>query len=162
LSEPKPCSKSCVLKYLSRLRQRPYHNSTSRGAHVGYNCPAQVPSFQTLPSFPQQYTYYKDCGVTHEPYQCQPKNHDYYNEQNSCYDSNSFGFDHGQPPQYTVNHPIFNAHNNFLDSQNELTIAQNKIMEQMTKLTSICEMFCKIIQKKQEEKRIEEEQAANA
>nr|GEV57304.1 hypothetical protein [Tanacetum cinerariifolium] len=25
------------------------------GAHVGYNCPAQVPSFQTLPSFPQQY-----------------------------------------------------------------------------------------------------------
>nr|GFB94206.1 hypothetical protein [Tanacetum cinerariifolium] len=25
------------------------------GAHVGYNCPAQVPSVQTLPSFPQQY-----------------------------------------------------------------------------------------------------------
>nr|GEZ78929.1 hypothetical protein [Tanacetum cinerariifolium] len=28
--------------------------------------------------------------VTHEPYQCQPKNHDYYHEQNSCYDFNSF------------------------------------------------------------------------
>nr|GEW36435.1 putative ribonuclease H-like domain-containing protein [Tanacetum cinerariifolium] len=97
------------------------------GAHVGYNCPAQ----------------------------CQPKNHDYYNEQNSCYDSNSFGFDHGQPPRYTVNHPIFNAHNDLLTSQTTL-------MEQMTQLTSMCEMFCQIIQSKQEEKRIEEEQAANA
>nr|GFA76869.1 hypothetical protein [Tanacetum cinerariifolium] len=35
-------------------------------------------------------------------------------------------------------------------------------MEQMTTLTSICEMVCQIFQKKQEEKRIEEEQAANA
>nr|GEY53470.1 hypothetical protein [Tanacetum cinerariifolium] len=35
-------------------------------------------------------------------------------------------------------------------------------MEQMTTLTSMCEMVCQIVQKKQEEKRIEEEQAANA
>nr|GEZ06505.1 hypothetical protein [Tanacetum cinerariifolium] len=35
-------------------------------------------------------------------------------------------------------------------------------MEQMTQLSSICEMVCQIVQKKQEEKRIEEEQAANA
>nr|GFA37668.1 hypothetical protein [Tanacetum cinerariifolium] len=35
-------------------------------------------------------------------------------------------------------------------------------MEQMTTLTSMCEMVCQIFQKKQEEKRIEEEQAANA
>nr|GEX21586.1 hypothetical protein [Tanacetum cinerariifolium] len=28
---------------------------TRPGAHVGYNCPAQVPSVQTLPTFPQQY-----------------------------------------------------------------------------------------------------------
>nr|GEV41431.1 hypothetical protein [Tanacetum cinerariifolium] len=125
------------------------------GAHVGYNCPAQVPSFQTLPSFPQQYPCCEDCGVTHAPYQCQPKNHDYYNEQKSCYDSNSIGFDHGQPPRYTVNHPIFNAHNDLLTSQ-------TTIMEQMTQLTSMCEMTCQIIQKKQEEKWIEEEQAANA
>nr|GFB20205.1 hypothetical protein [Tanacetum cinerariifolium] len=32
----------------------------------------------------------------------------------------------------------------------------------MTSLTSMCEMVCQIIQKKQEENRIEEEQAANA
>nr|GEV13831.1 hypothetical protein [Tanacetum cinerariifolium] len=38
-------------------------------AHVGYNCPAQVPSVQTLPSFPQQYPCCDDSGVTHEPYQ---------------------------------------------------------------------------------------------
>nr|GEZ75550.1 hypothetical protein [Tanacetum cinerariifolium] len=101
------------------------------GAHVGYNCPTQVPYFQTLPSFPQQYPCCEDCGVTHEPYQCQPKNHDYYNKQNSCYDSNSFGFDHGQPPRYTVNHPIFNDHNDLLSSRTTL-------MEQMTHLTSMC------------------------
>nr|GFD20110.1 hypothetical protein [Tanacetum cinerariifolium] len=34
--------------------------------------------------------------------------------------------------------------------------------EQMTQLTSMCEMACQIIQKKQKEKRIEEEQAAKA
>nr|GEW18232.1 hypothetical protein [Tanacetum cinerariifolium] len=35
-------------------------------------------------------------------------------------------------------------------------------MEQMTQLTSICEMACQIVQKKLEEKHIEEEQAAKA
>nr|GEW93099.1 hypothetical protein [Tanacetum cinerariifolium] len=33
------------------------------GAQVGYNFPAQVPSFQTLPSFPQQYPCCEDCEV---------------------------------------------------------------------------------------------------
>nr|GFB61373.1 hypothetical protein [Tanacetum cinerariifolium] len=75
---------------------------------------------------------------------------------------NSFGSDHCQPLKYTVNHPIFNAHTDILNSQNELFISQNKIMEQMTQLTSICEMACQIVQKKLEEKKIEEEQAAKA
>nr|GEU88122.1 hypothetical protein [Tanacetum cinerariifolium] len=82
-------------------------------AHVGYNCQAQVPSFQTLPSFPQQYPCCKDCEDLSEA-------------------------DHCQPPQYTVNHPIFNAHNDLLNSQNKITIAQNKLMEQ---LTSMCAMI---------------------
>nr|GFC66811.1 hypothetical protein [Tanacetum cinerariifolium] len=47
-------------------------------------------------------------------------------------------------------------------TQNELLTSQNTIMEQMTQLTSMCELACQIVQKKQEEKRIEEEQAANA
>nr|GFB10344.1 hypothetical protein [Tanacetum cinerariifolium] len=35
-------------------------------------------------------------------------------------------------------------------------------MEQMTQLTSVCKMACQIVQKKLEEKQIEEEQAAKA
>nr|GEW83667.1 hypothetical protein [Tanacetum cinerariifolium] len=88
----------------------------------------------------------------HEACQCQPMNEDYYHEQNSCYDPNSFGFDQFQPQQYTVNHPIFNA-------QNDLFSSQNKLIEQ---LTSMCDMVGQYIQKKEEEKQIEEEQAAKA
>nr|GEV81362.1 hypothetical protein [Tanacetum cinerariifolium] len=76
-------------------------------------------------------------------------NEDYYHEQNSCYDPNSFGFDQFQPSQYTVNHPIFNA-------QNDLFNSQNKLMEQ---LTSMFDMVGQFIQKKEEAKQIEEEQA---
>ncbi|GJZ53805.1 putative reverse transcriptase domain-containing protein [Tanacetum coccineum] len=77
-------------------------------------------------------------------------NEDFYHEQNSCYDPNSFGFDQFQPLQYTVNHPIFNVQNNLLNSQ-------NKLMEQMT---SICDMVGQIMQKKEEERQIAEDQAA--
>ncbi|GJW05915.1 hypothetical protein Tco_1568338 [Tanacetum coccineum] len=77
-------------------------------------------------------------------------NEDYYHEQHSCYDSNSFGFDQVQPPQYTVNHPIFN-------SRNELLNSSNKLMEQMS---TLCDLVGQAIQKKEEEKRIAEEQAA--
>nr|GFA30549.1 hypothetical protein [Tanacetum cinerariifolium] len=98
----------------------------------------------------------------HETFQCQPTNEDYCYKQNSCYNSNSFGSDHCQPPQYTVDHAIFNAHNDFLKTQNELLTSQNTIMKQMIQLTSMCELACQIVQKKQEEKWIEEEQAAKA
>ncbi|GJX40038.1 hypothetical protein Tco_0255028 [Tanacetum coccineum] len=73
-----------------------------------------------------------------------------YYEPNPCYDSNYSGFDQTQPPQYTVNHPIFNA-------QNELLNSQNKLMEQMT---SICDMVGQYMQKKEEDRRIAEDQAA--
>ncbi|GJU38454.1 hypothetical protein Tco_1191411 [Tanacetum coccineum] len=133
-------------------------------SHYGYDCPPQVPFVynqdpcfnqnfdyfpQTSPSFPQQYPCCEDCGGPHETFQCQTMNEDYY-EQNSCYDPNSFGFDQFQPQQYTVNHPILNAQNEFLNSQ-------NKLMEQMT---SICDMVGQIMQKKEEERRIAEEQAS--
>nr|GFC77850.1 hypothetical protein [Tanacetum cinerariifolium] len=81
---------------------------------------------------------------------------------NSCYDSTSISFDQSKPQQYTVNHPIFNAHNNYFDSQVQLNNTLAKITEQMTSITSWCEIFCQFVQKKQEEKRIEEEQAAKA
>ncbi|GJR33274.1 hypothetical protein Tco_1109506 [Tanacetum coccineum] len=105
---------------------------------------------QDFHNFQQQYLCCENCGGPHETFQCQLMNEDYYHEQNSCYDSNSFGFDQFQPPQYTVNHPIFNA-------QNELLNSQNKIMEQMT---SICDMVGQYMQKKEEDRRIAEDQAA--
>ncbi|GJV91427.1 hypothetical protein Tco_1539240 [Tanacetum coccineum] len=110
-------------------------------------------------SHPQQFLCCENCGGPHETYQCQPMNEDYYHEQNSCYDPNSFGFDQFQPPQYTVNHPLFNDQNDLLNSQNELFNSQNKLMEQ---LTSMRDMVGQYIQKKEEEKQIEEEQAAKA
>nr|GEV05862.1 hypothetical protein [Tanacetum cinerariifolium] len=139
-------------------------------SHFSYDCPPRFPlnyepepgyiqNYNSYPHdsprFPQQYPCCENCGVTHEAYQCQPINEDYYHEQNSCYDSNSIGFDQFQTPQYTVNHPIFNVHNDILTSQ-------TTIVEQMKQLTSMCEMFCQFVQKKREEKRIEEEQAAKA
>ncbi|GJU08479.1 hypothetical protein Tco_1124909 [Tanacetum coccineum] len=132
-------------------------------ARYGHYCTPQVPFIYPEPcynqdfnfpqdfhDFQQQYLCCENCGGPHETFQCQPMNEDYYHEQNSCYDSNSFGFDQFQPPQYTVNHPIFNA-------QNELLNSQNKIMEQMT---SICDMVGQYLQKKEEDKRIAEDQAA--
>nr|GFD31732.1 hypothetical protein [Tanacetum cinerariifolium] len=50
----------------------------------------------------------------------------------------------------------------YLDSQKELSTTITKLKEQMTSLTSFYEIACQIVQKKHEEKRIEEEQAAKA
>nr|GEZ79342.1 hypothetical protein [Tanacetum cinerariifolium] len=143
----------------------------------GYDCPPQFPLnyepepgyiqnynsyLHDSPSFPQQYPCCDDCGVTHEPYHCQPKNRDYYHEQNSCYDSNSIGFDQSQPQQYTVTHPIFNAHHDLLGSQKTLNFTLTKVNEQMTQLTSMCELDCQLVQKNLEEKQLEEAQAVKA
>ncbi|GJV91979.1 hypothetical protein Tco_1539792 [Tanacetum coccineum] len=132
-------------------------------ARYGHYCTPQVPFIYPEPcynqdfnfpqdfhDFQQQYLCCENCGGPHETFQCQPMNEDYYHEQSSCYDSNSFGFDQVQPPQYIVNHPIFNA-------QNELLNSQNKIMEQMT---SICDMVGQYMQKKEEDRRIAKDQAA--
>ncbi|GJS93701.1 hypothetical protein Tco_0800669 [Tanacetum coccineum] len=139
-------------------------------ARYGHYCTPQVPFIypepgynqdfnfpQNFHDFPQQYPCCEDCGGPHETYQCQPMNEDYYHKQNSCYDYNSFGFDQFQPPQYTVNHPISNVQNSLFNAQNEFLNSQNKLMEQMT---SLCDMVGQIMQKKEEERRIAEEQAA--
>nr|GEW50254.1 pre-mRNA splicing Prp18-interacting factor [Tanacetum cinerariifolium] len=131
-------------------------DSYGNDSHFGYDCqpqfslnyesePGYIENYNSYPydssSFPQQELCCEDCGDLSEA-------------------------DHCQPPQYTVNHPIFNAHNDLLNannyllnSQNKITIAQNKIMEQ---LTSMCAMVGQLVQKKQEEKQIKEEQATNA
>nr|GEY19737.1 hypothetical protein [Tanacetum cinerariifolium] len=56
----------------------------------------------------------------------------------------SIGFDQYQPQQYTVDHPIFNAHNDYLDSQIQLNSTLAKIKDQMTSITSLCEMACQL------------------
>nr|GFA10364.1 hypothetical protein [Tanacetum cinerariifolium] len=86
----------------------------------------------------------------------------HYYGQNSCYDSTSIGFDQSHPQQYTVDNPIFNAHNDYLDSQIQLNSTLAKIKDQMTSITSLCEMACQVVQKKLEEKQLEEERAAKA
>nr|GEU51660.1 retrovirus-related Pol polyprotein from transposon TNT 1-94 [Tanacetum cinerariifolium] len=86
--------------------------------------------------------------LVYEPEPCYTQNfsdNDYSHDLLDCGDLPET--DHCQPPQYTVNHPIFNVYNDILNSQ-------SKLMEQ---ITSMCEMFGQFIQRKHEE-----EQAANA
>nr|GEY07593.1 hypothetical protein [Tanacetum cinerariifolium] len=124
-------------------------------AYYGHYCTPQAPFIYLEPCYnqdfnfpkdfqniPQQYPCCDDCGVTHEVHQCKPMNEVYDYGQNSCYDSTSIGIDQSQPQQYTVNHPIFNAHNDYLDSQIQLNSTLAKITEQMTSITSLCEMAC--------------------
>nr|GFA77194.1 hypothetical protein [Tanacetum cinerariifolium] len=144
-------------------------------AYYGHYCTPQAPFIYPEPCYnqdfnfpqdfqnvPQQYPCCDDCRVTHDAYQCQSMNEVYYYGLNSYYDYTSIGFDQSQPQQYTVDHPIFNAHNDYLDSQIQLNSTLTKITEQMTSITSLCEMACQVLQKKLEEKQIEEEQAAKA
>nr|GEZ20913.1 hypothetical protein [Tanacetum cinerariifolium] len=120
-------------------------------AYYGHYCTPQVPLIYPEPCYnqdftfpqyfqdvPQQYPCCDDCGVTHDAYQCQPMNEVYDYGQNSCYDSTSIGFDQSQP------HTLAN------------------IQDQMTSITLLCDLACQFVQKKQEEKRIEEEQTAKA
>nr|GEZ37228.1 hypothetical protein [Tanacetum cinerariifolium] len=141
-------------------------------AYFGYYCTPQAPFIYPEPCYnqdfnfpqdvqnvPQQYSCSDDCEVTYDAYQCQPMTEVYDYGQNSFYDSTSIGFDQSQPQQYTVDHLIFNAHNSYLDSQLQL---HTKIKDQMTSITSLCELACQVAQKKLEEKQIEEERAAKA
>ncbi|GJS51792.1 hypothetical protein Tco_0625154, partial [Tanacetum coccineum] len=139
-----------------------FYCTVGNGTPITFSTPYSSndsPSFanhppQNFQNFPQQYSCCENCGGPHETYQCQPMNEDYYHEQNSCY---SFGFDQSQPLQYTVNHPISNVQNSLFNAQNEFLNSQNKLMEHMT---SLCDMVGQIMQKKEEERRIAEEQAA--
>ncbi|GJV37413.1 hypothetical protein Tco_1409890 [Tanacetum coccineum] len=99
-------------------------------AHFGYNYPPQVPFVynpdpcfnqnydnnfpQTSSSFPQQYLCCENCGGPHETFQCQPMNQNFYN-------SNSFGFDQIQPPQYPViHHPPQETSKEILQAREDL------------------------------------------
>nr|GEW73838.1 hypothetical protein [Tanacetum cinerariifolium] len=87
----------------------------------------------------------KNCEGPHETYQCQPINEDCYHEQNSCYNSNSFGFDQFLPQQLPV-------------------IDQTPLEQSMKNLRIAFQAWSENIQQKkeEEEKQITEEQAAKA
>nr|GEY50638.1 reverse transcriptase domain-containing protein [Tanacetum cinerariifolium] len=165
--------------------------SCGKDAHIGYNCPSKVPVIsypepcnnQTIDELPQtlpifHLTFHSEAKramlimvtIVHLKLRLSIRSrvtiktlislYDY--GQNSCYDSTSIGVDQSQPQQYTVDHPIFNAHNSYLDSQIQLNSNLAKIKDQMTSITSLCELACQVAQKKLEEKQIEEERAAKA
>nr|GEX67903.1 hypothetical protein [Tanacetum cinerariifolium] len=69
---------------------------------------------------------------------------------------------HDFQQQYLCCDQCGGPHETFQCQQNDLLSSRTTPMEQMTQLTSMCEMICQIFQKKQEEKRIKEEQAAKA
>ncbi|GKA95629.1 hypothetical protein Tco_0817724 [Tanacetum coccineum] len=83
--------------------------SCGKGAHFGYNCPPKDPiiselepcynrNFDCFPhdsqTLPQQYLCCENCGGSHETYQCQPMNQEYFY-------SHSSGFDQFQHPQFS-------------------------------------------------------------
>ncbi|GKB35368.1 hypothetical protein Tco_0880310 [Tanacetum coccineum] len=149
---------------ISTTQYVPYSRELCRNdSHYGYDCHPQVPFVynqdpcfnqnfdyfpQTSPSFPQQYLVVKIAGVLMK-LPCQPMNEDYYHEQNSCYDSNSFGL-------YSTTPQVYRS---FIQSSipNELLNSSNKLMEQMA---TLCDLVGQAIQKKEEEERIAEDQAA--
>ncbi|GKB49056.1 hypothetical protein Tco_0899809 [Tanacetum coccineum] len=119
-------------------------------AHYGYDCPPQVPFVynqdpcfnqnfynfpQTSPSFPQQFLCFDNCGGPRETFQCQLMNQNFYN-------SDSFGFDQFQSPQY------FDVH----QPPEEISIKELKTMMQ-----SYCEI---ISQQREQEAILLQEQAA--
>ncbi|GJX86465.1 hypothetical protein Tco_0337239 [Tanacetum coccineum] len=133
ISNPEPCNNQTVDELPQTLPSFDPTCYSGDGSSFTYdltpNFVNDSPNVSNPPPQPPTYSY-EFCGNdTYYGYDCSP-----------------------QPPQYTINHPIFNAQNELLNSQNEL-------MEQMT---SICDMVGQYMQKKEEEKRIAEEQAAKA
>ncbi|GJS95941.1 hypothetical protein Tco_0802909 [Tanacetum coccineum] len=95
--------------------------------------------------------------VLNEDFSVSTNDEDYYKEQNLCYDSNSFGLDQFTSP-YTVYHQILKSQNEFFNSQNEQFKSRCEHLN--TQMTTLHDLIAQAMQKKEEEKRIAEEQAA--
>nr|GEU28622.1 hypothetical protein [Tanacetum cinerariifolium] len=156
-------------------------------AHIGYNCPPKVPIIsnpdpynqtmnneppQTLPSFdPTCYSEKENslpCAskpnfVDESPNVFNPPPQPPIYSCEFCGSNAQYG--HYCTPQVLFIYSElgysqdFNFPQDFHDFQQH---SRTTLMEQMEQLTSMCEMFYQFIQKKQEEKQIEEEKAANA
>nr|GEY96183.1 hypothetical protein [Tanacetum cinerariifolium] len=99
-------------------------DSYGNDSHFDYDCQPQFPlNYESKPGYIENYNSYPyDSSSFSQQYPC-------------CEDFGDLPeADHCQPPRYTVNHPIFIAHNDLLSSRTTL-------MKQMTTLTSMCEMI---------------------
>nr|GFA25195.1 reverse transcriptase domain-containing protein [Tanacetum cinerariifolium] len=65
-------------------------------------------------------------------------------------------------PIFEIHPDGTSAHHDLLGSQKELNMTLTKVTEQMTSITSLCELACQIVQKNLKEKQLEEVQAAKA
>ncbi|GJX50183.1 hypothetical protein Tco_0277028 [Tanacetum coccineum] len=139
-----------VLTYPPQLQFETYLcELCGNNAHYGYDCSPQFPFVyeqepcynqnfndnyfpQNSQSYSQQYLCCANCGGPHETCQCQPMNEDYY-EKNSCYYPNSFGFDHPQPAQASVDHQgILQVLNKMEEKLEEIIRDQRKKIEDMS------------------------------
>nr|GEW67958.1 hypothetical protein [Tanacetum cinerariifolium] len=114
-------------------------DSYGNDSHFGYDCQPQfLLNYESEPGYIENYNSY--------PYDSSS----FQQQELCCEDCRDLSeSDHCQPPQYTVNHPIFNAHNDLLNanndllnSQNKITIAQNKLMEQLTSMCAVIPACC--------------------
>nr|GEW09836.1 hypothetical protein [Tanacetum cinerariifolium] len=116
--------------------------SCGKDAHIGYNCPSKVLVIfnpkpcnnQTINELPQT------LPIFHPTFQSEAKS--------------PFTLD-STPTYVNESLNIFNP-----PPQPSITLAN--IQDQMTSITSLCELACQVVQKKLKEKQIEEEQAAKA
>ncbi|GJW78555.1 hypothetical protein Tco_0140237 [Tanacetum coccineum] len=136
-------------------------NALSRA--IRYDCHPQVPFvynqdlcfiktliiIHKLHQFTNTISLFVKIAGPHENRPMSTMNEDYYHEQKSCYDFKIFGLTKFNPR----NIPSITN----LSNQNDLLNSQNKLMEQMTTLR---DLVGQVVQKKEEEKRIAEEQAA--
>nr|GEV00876.1 hypothetical protein [Tanacetum cinerariifolium] len=118
--------------------------SYGKDAHIGYNCPPKVLvvsnpkpcNYQTIDELPQTLPSF------HPTFHFEPESPFTLDSTPTYVDESPNVF--SPPPQ-----PLLNS-----------TLA--KITDQMTSITSLCEMACNFVQKKLEEKQLEEERAAKA
>nr|GEW90817.1 Gag-Pol polyprotein [Tanacetum cinerariifolium] len=114
-------------------------DSYGNDSHFGYDCQPQFPlNYESKPGYIENYNSY-------------PYDSSNFPQQEPCFEDcgDLSEADHCQPPQYTINLLIFNAHNDLLNanndllnSQNNITIAQNKLMEQLTSMCAMIPAYC--------------------
>nr|GFB20459.1 hypothetical protein [Tanacetum cinerariifolium] len=160
--------------------------SCGKDAHIGYNCPSKVPVIsnpepcnnQTIDELPQTLPIFH---LTFHSEAESPFTLDstpiYVNEspnvfnpppQPSIYPCEFCGNDayygHYCTPQAPLIYPepCYNQDFNFPQYFQDLNSTLANIQDQMTSITSLCKLACQVIQKKLEEKQLEEKRAAKA